>query len=99
MAVEDMIAALEDEGYSVVRRRDDPDTQLRQFWDSAQNALRITQDFIASGAKLHLSTPFPQLADDVIVDLVRSSWMRQVNAVLATAVVEREQVEARHAAE
>ena len=97
MVTEEMIAALEAEGFSIVKTRDDPDTQLRQFWDNAQSALRIAQDFIASGAKLHLSTPFPQLADEVIVDLVRSSFIRHVNAVLATAVVEREGVS--HAAE
>lgn len=96
---DEMIAALEAEGFSVVRHRDDPDTQLRQFWDSAQSALRIAQDFIASGATLHVTTPFPQLSDEVIIDLLRSSALRQVNAILATAVVVREDAQVRHAAE
>lgn len=100
MTVDEMIAGVEAAGLQVIRPRDHPDEQLRRYWDTATCALRIAQDLIHDGAKLHVTTPFPNMADQSIIGLMRSNVTGHVNAVLDTAVVERDEREVpAHAAE
>ena len=94
--LDDAIATVEAAGMSVIRHRDDPDTQLRQMFNQVCNVLRMAQDIAADGARLYVPA-WPYNPDVDAVKLTRDGVVRMVDNVLKNAVVEREEVQ--HAAE
>lgn len=91
---EDLIAALEAQGYRVIRDRDTPDEQLRIMWQSALKTLRMAEDIARDGARLRINHPayFSPSADPVA--LLRSAIVGKVDAILGNAVVVREHADA-----
>lgn len=89
MSVDDMIAELEDKGFSVVRAPT-PDEDLFANWHQVLCILRMAEDRASSGATLRLTPGLPQWSDETVKGLAKSSVMHMVERILERAVVVRE---------
>lgn len=87
--IDDAIAACEAAGLAVVRPRDN-DQSLRDLWRQIGSLLRMAEDLAAGGAKLRINHPsyFAPTAD--MIGLTRSAMLGKIDAVLAAAIVVRE---------
>lgn len=89
MAVDELISALEDQGYHVVRPRT-PDQDLADNWRQILCVLRMSDDLAHSGATLRLTPGLPQWSDETVKALAKNHVMHTVERILARAVVVRE---------
>lgn len=90
MQTDQMIEALEKEGYRVVTARDTPDEQLRNLWQQILSLLRMAEDIAGDGAHLTIGHPpyFAATAD--VIELTRSAVIGKIETILQNAVVVRE---------
>lgn len=75
------------------RPRDDIDTQLTRLWHSALSAIKMAQDIVDAGGRLHVSSGILEyLPDAAIVNTHRDAVLGMAQKIIATAVVDREGV-------
>lgn len=89
MTLDDMIAELQDNGFSVVRAPT-PDEDLFAYWHQVLCLLRMAEDRAHSGATLRLTPGLPQWSDETVKGLAKTSVMHMVERILEHAVVVRE---------